>query len=851
MNILIKIFVFIYLLITSFSCNSQGAERPFIWVKQKDKVEILRKIETQPWAKTFYVAFKNRLDNDLALYKKSPKKFLEKLPFDWSNQQPGKIPPFKTFNNFTDGNFPERFTLNKYLQIGIDAGVLYFLTGEEIYAQCALDILHTFNESITQLQPSNKKGNGGWIYPNDHLREARVFGAQVPIIYDFIAPYLKAGNQAFDLGKNNFTKFSDKKAQTVFLTYAKLAVEHGHTGSNWSVLESFSLVQNALALNNLEQRKKYLDFYLKEGTEQQDALTDISENYKKEGDVYPETSQYSNGVAIFTTRLLLMLDRYNPNLQLGKKFYKIPFSLDRWNSVVYPNNEIIRIGDGKRKLNVPYDAYDMAYHLGQQNKVTQLIKKFGPLVSQSITEGKYDRAKVGKRSEDVTVYHTPTRLFWFNQTKDYSFEKSVLPRTDKLPHAGVFLQRNLSPTQDLNDGLMCFVGGAHMVHGHASGMDMELYGLGEVLGVDHGRGQYRTDLHENYSRLFAAHNTVVVNGASQGDGGWVNLGMNSTELITMEPLPTKEALSPNYSFSRTSFMDDKGDKAEATQERTMALIRTSPTSGFYVDIFRSKSALPDEYHDYLYHNIGDKLEFNNKDLKLRPDKNRFQANAKGEHIYNKKFRNPGWHFFENVESSSIYESDVKATFIIKKLQGRNRYMNLFIPGNKQREYTKVLAPKTFEAPEPYEDSPTPTLVIRQKGEAWTNPFAVIYEPSFDEKSKYGIQSVSRLETDGIFKGFKVISNTRSNTITQYIINQEKEAVYKNEALGLYFKGAFAIITQNEHKKTQNIYIGEGQTFTHNNALVQSKNAQPMSVYINFIGAQHTINGSKNAEVKIK
>ncbi len=603
MNRFIKILVFLYLLMASLSCKTQISERPFIWVKQEDKADILHKIETQPWAKTFYASFKNRLDNDLALYKKSPKKFLEKLPFDWANQQPGKVPPFKTFNNFTDANFPERFTLNKYLQIGIDAGVLYFLTEEKIYAQCALDILHTFNESITQLQPSEKKGNGGWIYPNDHLREARVFGAQVPVIYDFIATFLNAGNQPFDLGKNNFTNFSDEKAQTVFLTYAKLAAEHGHTGSNWSVLESFSLVQNALALKDPKQREKYLDFYLKKGTDTQDALPDISKKYKEEGDVYPETSQYSVGVAIFSARLLLMLDRYQSNLQLGKKHYKIPFSLDCWNRVVYPNNEIIRFGDGKRKLDAPYVSYDMAYHLGQQNKVTQLTEKFGPLVSQSITEGKYDRAKVGERSEDVTVYYTPIKLLWFNTTQDYTFEKSALPRTDKFPHAGVFLQRNLSPTENPDDGLMCFVGGAQMVHGHASGMDMELYGLGEVLGVDHGRGQYRTDLHENYSRLFAAHNTVVVNGASQGDGGWVNLGMNSTELMTMEPMPTKEALSPNYSFSRTSFMDDKGDKAEATQERTMALVRTSPTSGFYVDIFRSKSALPDEYHDYLEYEI--------------------------------------------------------------------------------------------------------------------------------------------------------------------------------------------------------------------------------------------------------
>lgn len=830
---------------------TQPTERPFIWVKSTDKAQILHKIESQAWAKSFYEEFSMRLNNDIALYKTSPKAFLNKLPFDWSNQKRGQTPPLKTFEEFTDANAAERYTLNKYLQIGIDCGVLYFLTEDETYAQCASDILHAFVEGTLQIQPSEKTGNGGWIYPNDHLREARVIGAQLPIVYDFIAPYIEKRKKAYDIGKNGLTKFSVKKAQKVFLTYAKLAVEHGHTGSNWSVLESFSLVQNALALNDLALRKKYLDFYLTKGTDRQDALPDIAKVYEKEGGVYPETSQYSNGVAKFTTRMMLMLNKYDSSLNLGKKYYKIPFSLDKWNSTRYPNGEIIRFGDGKRKLSVPYPIYDMAYQLGKQDKVDKLTEKFGALITEALENGNYDRAKVGKRSDDVTVYFTPTQLLWLNEIEDYSFKNTTLPRTDKFSHAGVFLQRNLSTTENPNDGLMCFVGGAHMVHGHASGMDMELYGLGEVLGVDHGRGQYRTDLHENYSRLFAAHNTVIVNGASQGEGGWVNLGINSTELIMMEPMPEEKALAPNYSFTRTSFIDDKGEKAEATQERTMALIRTSPTTGFYVDVFRSKSALPDEYHDYLYHNIGDELYFWNEDLTLQYDKNRFKANAKGTYIYNKQFRNPGWHFFEDVKSSGVYEKDVKASFELKNLEDENRYMNLFILGNEDREYTSVMAPKTFEAPEPYHELPTPTLVIRQKGAAWTSPFAVIYEPTFDKNAKNGIQSVHQLENNGIFKGFEIVSSIDNKTITQYIITQERDAIYENKALGIYFKGAFAIITYDENKNLQNVYIGEGQTFTNAEVSIQSQDMKSMSAYIEFTKDTYTINARRNVKVIVE
>ena len=177
----------------------------------------------------------------------------------------------------------------------------------------------------------------------------------------------------------------------------------------------------------------------------------------------------------------------------------------------------------------------------------------------------------------------------------------------------------------------------------------------------------------------------------------------------MEPMPREEPVSPDYSFSQTSFVDDKGDKAEAIQERTLALIRTSATTGFYVDVFRSKSKLPNEYHDYLYHNIGDKLEFLNSDLKLNPAPERYKANAKLPWKQNRQYRHPGWHFFDEVYSSSVYTTDVKAQFFAEQLENAPVRMKLHIPGFSNREYTKVMAPPTFEAPDPYVSQSTPSL----------------------------------------------------------------------------------------------------------------------------------------------
>ncbi|WP_163397426.1 heparinase II/III domain-containing protein [Flavobacterium fluviatile] len=853
MNTLVKYIIVLLLVLNGAMAFAQNQQRPFIWVKQEEKAPLLDKIKNQAWANAFYKEFKQRVDKDILLYKKSPEDFLKQIPFDWSKQKAGSTPPLKRFEDSVDENNTDRSLQNKFLQIGIDCGVLYFLTDDKNYAQCAVDILNAYVEGLLQIQPSTEKGNGGWLYPSDHLREARIIGAQLPIIYDFVATYIDKNKKAFSIGLNKNSNFSVENAQKVFETYAKLAVEHGHTGSNWSVLESFSLVQNALALNDESLRKKYLDFYLVKGTEQQDALPDVAHKYKNDGDVYPETSQYSNGVAEFTTRMLLLLDHYNPNLHLGQKYYKIPFSLDRWNSIRYPNGEIIRFGDGHRRFEAPYDAYDMAYLLGKNEGIAKLTTKFGPLVTEGIQSEKYDRATVGKRSGGISPYFTPLQLLWLEDIKEtHDVNQTALARTDQFSHAGVFLQRNLSTTKNPEDGLMCFVGGGQMVHGHASGMDMELYGLGQVLGVDNGRGAYRTDLHENYSRLFAAHNTVVVNGASQGEGDWVNLGINRTQLVTMEPKPLETALSPNYSFTRTNFLDDRGDKAEATQERTLALVRTSPTTGYYVDVFRSKSALPNEYHDYLYHNIGDELQFLNKDLTLKPDENRFQGNANVKYIYNKNYRNPGWHFFKKVASSEVYSKDVSATFELTKIEDKkNRYMHLFMLGNTNREYTKVMAPPTFEAPKPYDKLPTPTLVVRQKGEAWTNPFAVIYEPSFDKKPDNGIQTLEKLETAGVFKGFKVISNINDKTITQYIINQALDAVYEDKDLGLVFEGGFAIITMNQNDKLEKIYIGDGKKLTMDKVTITTKDTKSLGAYIDFTTPEYQINATDNAILNLK
>ena len=833
-------FFIIYCVLAFLGCQSQENIRPFIWVDSDDRAIILNKIETKEWAKSSYEEIKQKVDSALVFHQEDRDKFLRNLPLDWRRATKGKIPPLtytttgkkgkhENLDNASDAEMANFFKLSKYLELAIEAGILYYLSENEDYARFATDILHTAVAGITQLEPSDWRPRGGWLCPDDILREARVIGEKFPLVYDFVAPFIKMGGRPYDIGKRKEVAFSIDKAQKVFRTYAQLVIDNGMVNSNHPVLESNCLVYNALALDDVNERNSFLEFYLLKSTANQDALAKVAKFYKNEGDIWPESSQYTNDVAERSTKLMYLLTKYDSNLKLGKTYPNIPWAIQRLGYLVNPNGELMLWGDGHRKYKTPYDAYELAYKLGKIDSVLKLEKQFSTLLGSAMAKETYQRNGL-------------EALLWFHDDFEKKTAELKLPRTDEQPHAGIFLQRNLSSTGKPENGLMGFVGGAAMVHGHASGMYMELYGEGVVLGVDNGRGKYAQDIHENYSRLFAAHNTVIVNGASQGEGEWVNLGMDTVTLECMEPMPTQEAISPNYSFTTTNFYDGGGTKAEAEQQRTMALVRTSPTTGYYVDIFRSKSKLPNEYHDYLYHNLGESLEFLNKNISLKPDPKRYMTNANGEWIRNRKYRNPGWHFFKEVQSSENYSKEVELLFKAEQFPDKNRYMKVFMPGFKDRNYSKVKAPKTFEAPAPYDSLPTPTLVVRQNGEAYTKPFVAVYEPFATSANNGSVLSVEKLQQNGIFQGVKVTSKIDDKILVQYLLMPFKNDTLSLREHDIEFQGHFAIITFQENK-LKDIYIGNGKHLEINSLLITGTKDTSNKGFIDFTTKNPIIKGS--------
>jgi hypothetical protein len=675
------------------------------------------------------------------------------------------------------------------------------------------------------MERSDHPGNGGLIYPSDHLKEARIIGAQIPIAHDFIQPFVQSGGLVYDLVTGSERSYPFTDAQTTFQTYVDMAIEVGHTGSNWSVLESGSLVGNILGFDSEDKIQQYLPYYLNRQSERQDPLSTVAENYPNRGDIWPESLQYSRHVASFSIYLMTLLERIYPDLDLGKSYANILEAPSKDYLLQYPNGQYVSFGDGHRLYRTDYPTFEMAYLLAQIEDLERYKQIYGSLLNAGI-EGGYDRSELPSRTFAATPYKTPLKLLWSvpdPQGGEMALER---PRTVDLPFAGIYIQRNTVIEDPAQNGLMAFVGGGHYVHGHASGMNMELYAEGQVIGVDAGKATYRTDIHENYYRLFAAHNTVISNGASASSGGWVNLGIEQLELVDMEPLPAKEAVSPHHSFSTTRFHDIHNLVAPALHERTLAVIRTSPTSGYFVDVFRSKSETPDQYHDYLYHNIGDGMVFGDapEGFKLRPDPDRFAESARLPWKQNSQFRHPGWHFFEAVESSPSTDASLRARFATNGYGPEAIFMDVYMNRGSERTYTRAMAPPTkfsyrpldpiTPQPPPYEDKPTPTLVVRHRGEAWSNPFAFVYAPFRESESAEearGVRQVDSLIAGGVFKGFVVESTVDGEPIRQYILILEgTDNSFRLEEPEISFTGHFGIITVTDSGELISMYLGSGK-----------------------------------------
>ncbi|WP_100612791.1 hypothetical protein [Confluentibacter lentus] len=86
------IYVLVLILTICNNIIAQNLKRPIILVKSSDKPTILKKIETQPWAKKTYSDFIEKLNQDVNLHESNADAFLRGMHLIGMTEEQEKCP---------------------------------------------------------------------------------------------------------------------------------------------------------------------------------------------------------------------------------------------------------------------------------------------------------------------------------------------------------------------------------------------------------------------------------------------------------------------------------------------------------------------------------------------------------------------------------------------------------------------------------------------------------------------------------------------------------------------------------------------------------------------------------------
>ena len=310
-------------------------------------------------------------------------------------------------------------------------------------------------------------------------------------------------------------------------------------------------------------------------------------------------------------------------------------------------------------------------------------------------------------------------------------------RTFAAPRTSWLIQRN---GMDRLGSLAFALNGSDGNHMHANGPSLELYGRGLRLAPDAGIGYALysgDDYHEWYSQ-FPSHNTVCVDGISTYA---VMKSNHPFEILQNDELQVAGTditaqVSEVYMFEPETRSD---------QQRLVLLVTTGPTTGYFVDVFRSRRQDgQDKTHDYFYHNMGQSMHTMDASTdQLLPMQPTQELAFAGAHLYAYSY------MYDKMRSQTA--ANLKVTYTVhpdeQYMTPRARQlwadgdvtMTQWTRGEQERAIIQCLSPTTeglsrvADMPYNIREQATLTFVARQYGEAWQRPFVSVFEPSSTAK----------------------------------------------------------------------------------------------------------------------
>ena len=702
----------------------------------------------------------------------------------------------------------------KILSLAATSGLAYWRTGFDKYAKFSYDIFKTYMQGMYYRSDSNTIVNAGTDGLADYGLQAfsiikDYVAPSAAICYDFIYDYIRNRPGATPAQIDAEIQMYEE----TFRKWGMWTILHGTAANNWNSIKSNFAAHMALCLhdNHTYANGKGWQYYMNIIFNRDTALIASSPNPNHKGvinylnDFDPQTAAWYEApdYSTLVTDNILKTVQITANVsgldllsmpQLGI----LPNAVKATAQYLFPQKTTSAFGDSESGT----------MSAGSLESLIAYYRKKG----NTTLEHQYTALYNMQFNTRVTNSYTGiTRLLSYVNLFDTVAPATLAQYTTPLvffPNTSWIMQRN--GTDSLH-GMAATLTAAAGKHFHENGLSMELSAKSVCLAPDAGRSKssgYSTADYNEYYKQNIAHNTVIVNGKASP----------RRYLSLLAAYPESEQQSgyfPAVTFAAASYSELATSSA---QNRLIATVRTGATTGYFIDIFRSRmnSATPTEKHEYFYHNVGDSVTLFNEaspaaaitmtTTSQLDTSNGYQVGYK--YLTGKKTT------VTNTDANGYYTGNIKARFKLNYSGRSVKCMDVWLNAAGNRKVYTVSSPTTnsFIGTQHADISNrrTPTLVIRQEGQAYTKPFVGVMEPYEQTQGNKisGITSINPTGAAADFVGLDINSSLAGNTRKDVIFNADTSINTLVSWSDMQHKGTYAMVTTTSLGDT-GLFIGKG------------------------------------------